>query len=87
MYGTVVRAAFALAVGALLTVVLRFTLGIMDPILQDGAENAPEASNADMVVGYFTSVGEWFALVVLLSIGGFVLYRAVLENRVGRGGF
>lgn len=87
MFGTVVRAAFALAVGALLTVVLRFTLGIMSPILEDGAANAPEGSGADMVVGFFASTGEWFALIVLLSIGGFVLYRAVLENRVGRGGF
>lgn len=86
MWGTWIRAAVAGGVGAIFAAILAFFLATMIPTLESGAEDAPAAAQTDMVIGFFASVQEWFALVVLVSIAVLVLGRAVLENQFGSGG-
>lgn len=83
MFGTFVRALYALGIGALFTALLGFVLATFIPLMESGAEDVPEEAQADMVIGYFSSVEVWFALVVLFSVAMLVIGRAVLENRAG----
>jgi hypothetical protein len=85
MFGTYVRAAYAFVVTALFAGVITFVYTYFEPILQAGADDAPEAAQGARIIGFFDSTATWFVLVGLLSIAVLVVGRAVYENRIGGG--
>jgi len=87
MFGTYVKAAFSFGVIALFAGVITFVYTYMEPVLTAGQENAPEAAQAGRIIGFFDATSTWFVLVGLLSLAALVIGRAVLENRIGGGGY